>query len=401
MVVLLFIMAINDKENKTKMKDSGMELYKRYRPQTWDDVIGQDKVVESLKNDVVSGRDYAAYLFAGPRGCGKTTLAWILAKAKNCENLSDDGSPCNECSTCRSINNKTNPGVQYISAANSGGVADVRSIMNRAYRRSTLKKQVWIIDEIQNFAKEAFDACLIPIEDENMKSLFIFCTTAISKIPETFTSRVQQREIRLVSRSDLGRECMKVLGLEGWHKVDEAERLAASNEDRNLPWSEKRKYYSNDTIKKALKIAGVTIEGGSVRQTLSALEQVLTSPDVESHDWTTIIASDIYRNTSKSPRGDATKAILDLSKALADGEDPKNITSGLIGFTRDLLVAGHSSGREKILASRRRAANEIGEPKLLKCIDQLAEATFRSTMDAEARVYLEQALVKMGIICGK
>lgn len=392
-------MVTDDKKNMVRTRDSGMELYKKYRPKTWDDVIGQDKVVESLKNDIVSGRDYAAYLFAGPRGCGKTTLAWILAKAKNCENLREDGSPCNECSTCKSINNKSNPGVQYISAANSGGVADIRNIMNRAYRRSTLKKQVWIIDEIQNFAKEAFDACLIPIEDENMKSLFIFCTTAISKIPETFTSRVQQRDIRLVSRSDLGKECMKVLELEGWSKVDEAERVTAFNEDKDLPWSEKRKYYSNDTIKKALKAAGVTVEGGSVRQTLSALEQVLTSPDVESHDWTTVIASDIYRNTSKSPRGDATKAILDLSGALADGEDPKNITAGLIEFTRDLLVAGHSTGNDKILVTRRKVANEIGEPKLLKCIDQLAEATFRSTMDAETRVYLEQALVKMGIIC--
>lgn len=392
-------MVTDDKKNMVRTRDSGIELYKKYRPKTWDDVIGQDKVVESLKNDIVSGRDYAAYLFAGPRGCGKTTLAWILAKAKNCENLREDGSPCNECSTCKSINNKSNPGVQYISAANSGGVADIRNIMNRAYRRSTLKKQVWIIDEIQNFAKEAFDACLIPIEDENMKSLFIFCTTAISKIPETFTSRVQQRDIRLVSRSDLGKECMKVLELEGWSKVDEAERVTAFNEDKNLPWSEKRKYYSNDTIKKALKAAGVTVEGGSVRQTLSALEQVLTSPDVESHDWTTVIASDIYRNTSKSPRGDATKAILDLSGALADGEDPKNITAGLIEFTRDLLVAGHSTGNDKILVTRRKVANEIGEPKLLKCIDQLAEATFRSTMDAETRVYLEQALVKMGIIC--
>lgn len=392
-------MVTDDKKNMVRTRDSGMELYKKYRPKTWDDVIGQDRVVESLKNDIVSGRDYAAYLFAGPRGCGKTTLAWILAKAKNCENLREDGSPCNECSTCKSINNKSNPGVQYISAANSGGVADIRNIMNRAYRRSTLKKQVWIIDEIQNFAKEAFDACLIPIEDENMKSLFIFCTTAISKIPETFTSRVQQRDIRLVSRSDLGKECMKVLELEGWSKVDEAERVTAFNEDKNLPWSEKRKYYSNDTIKKALKAAGVTVEGGSVRQTLSALEQVLTSPDVESHDWTTVIASDIYRNTSKSPRGDATKAILDLSGALADGEDPKNITAGLIEFTRDLLVAGHSTGNDKILVTRRKVANEIGEPKLLKCIDQLAEATFRSTMDAETRVYLEQALVKMGIIC--
>lgn len=374
------------------MTNDRIELYKKYRPKTWDDVIGQDGVVKSLKDDVVAHRKYTGYLFSGPRGCGKTTLAWILAKAVNCTNLLPDGSPCNECEVCRSIDNQTSLGVRYVSAANLVGVAGVRELTSLAYRKSTIRRQVFIVDEIQSYKPEAFDAFLIPLESDNMDSLFIFCTTDIKKVPKTFTSRVQQRNIRLVDKPDLIRECNKVLGLEGYTKVDNDTMAKATDEDKKLPFDKRRKLYSDDTITRAMKSAGVTIEGGSVRQVLSALDGVLSSQDVVMHDWPALIAGDLYRHTKNSQRGDAVKAIKDVARAVADGSSPDVLTSELLGFTRDLMLAGHGVGGN---SGRAKIAQQIGDQKLAKCFDILSEAIFRSTMDANARVYLEDAIIRI------
>lgn len=371
---------------------TNMELYKKYRPKTWDDVIGQDGVVKSLKNDVLSHKRYSAYLFAGPRGCGKTTLAWILAKAVNCPNLLPDGSPCNECEVCKSIDNQSSLGVTYVSAANMPGVADVREMTNTAFRKSIIKRQVFIVDEIQRYGQAALDAFLIPIESDHMESLFIFCTTEINKIPKNFTSRMQQRSIGLVSKAELANECNKVLGLEGYTKVDNDTMAKAADEDKDLPFDKRRKLYSDDTITRAMKSAGVTIEGGSVRQVLSALDGVLSSQDVVIHDWPALIAGDLYRHTKNSSRGDAVKAIKDVARAVADGSSPDVLTSELLGFTRDLMLAGHGVGGN---SGRAKIAQQIGDQKLAKCFDILSEAIFRSTMDANARVYLEDAIIRI------
>lgn len=371
---------------------TNMELYKKYRPRTWDDVIGQDGVVKSLKNDVLSHKRYSAYLFAGPRGCGKTTLAWILAKAVNCPNLLPDGSPCNKCGVCESIDNQSSLGVTYVSAANNPGVADVREMTNTAFRKSIVKRQVFIVDEIQRYGPAALDAFLIPIESDHMESLFIFCTTEINKIPKNFTSRMQQRSIGLVSKAELANECNKVLGLEGYTKVDNDTLTKIHDEDKDLPPEEKRKYYSDETVARAMKSAGVTIDGGSVRQVLSALDGVLSSQTVVLHDWPALIAGDLYRNTKNSSRGDAVKAIKDVARAVADGSSPDVLTSELLGFTRDLMLAGHGVGGN---SGRAKIAQQIGDQKLAKCFDILSEAIFRSTMDANARVYLEDAIIRI------
>ena len=376
----------------SSMTNDRIELYKKYRPKTWDDVIGQDGVVKSLKDDVIAHRKYTGYLFSGPRGCGKTTLAWILAKAVNCPNLLPDGSPCNECEVCKSIDNQTSLGVRYVSAANLAGVAGVRELTSLAYRKSTIRRQVFIVDEIQSYKQEAFDAFLIPLESDNMDSLFIFCTTDIKRVPKTFTSRVQQRNIRLVDKPDLIRECNKVLGLEGYTKVDNDTLVKIHDEDKDLPFGKKRKYYSDDVVTKAMKSAGVTIEGGSVRQVLSALDGVLSSQDVVLHDWPALIAGDLYRHTKNSDRGDAVKAIKDVARAIADGSSAESLTNELLGFTRDLMLAGHGVGGN---VGRAKIAQQIGDQKLAKCFDILSEAIFRSTMDANARVYLEDAIIRI------
>lgn len=180
-----------------------VELYKKSRPKTWDEIIGQDRIVKSLRSAVEKNSIPTAYLFSGPRGCGKTTAALIMAKAINCENPQPGGNPCNECDTCRNIDSGSQIGVNYVSMANFGSVDSVKEIMKSARLSQPLKKQVWILDEVHNLKNKqgAFDAMLIPLEDENMPSLFILCTTEAQKVPATIMSRVQQRVFRTVESS--------------------------------------------------------------------------------------------------------------------------------------------------------------------------------------------------------
>lgn len=193
------------------------ELYKRYRPSNWDDLVGQEGVVRDLRKEVVSNQIPTAYLFAGKQhGCGKTSAAWIMAKAANCENLdTETGNPCNECTTCKNIDNNTQLGVHYVSMANNGSVSDANSIIRQAQMSQPIKRPVWILDESHRMSKEAAEAWLIPLESPNMKALFIFCSTEPEKIIDTVKSRVQQKSFRSVSPVEIFKHLQNIVELEG------------------------------------------------------------------------------------------------------------------------------------------------------------------------------------------
>jgi len=196
---------------------SYQELYKKYRPRKWDDLVGQDGVVRNLRKEIITGQVPTAYLFAGKQhGCGKTSAAWIMAKAVNCENLDmETGNPCNECPTCKAIDNNSQLGVHYISMANNGSVNDANSIIRQAQMSQPVKRPVWILDESHRMSKEAAEAWLIPLESPNMKALFIFCSTEPEKMIDTVKSRVQQKSFRSISAVDIFKHLQKVVEIEG------------------------------------------------------------------------------------------------------------------------------------------------------------------------------------------
>lgn len=193
------------------MSKNYQELYKRYRPRTWDDIIGQDKIIDTLRQAVITGQVPTGYMFFGPHGCGKTSSAFILAKALNCNHLKEDGNPCNECQTCKSIDKNSQIGIQYISMANRGSAEDVRKIVQEAQLAQPINHQVWILDECHRLSGQAFDALLIPLESEKTKSLFIFCSTEPEKIPKTILSRLQTRTFNPVKPDVLATNLAKIV----------------------------------------------------------------------------------------------------------------------------------------------------------------------------------------------
>lgn len=208
---------------------SYQELYKKYRPKDWDNLVGQEGVVSNLRAEITKGQVPTAYLFAGKQhGCGKTSAAWIMAKAVNCENLDmETGNPCNECATCKNIDNNSQLGVHYVSMANNGSVSDANEIIRQAHISQPVNRPVWILDESHRMSKEAAEAWLIPLESPNMKALFIFCSTEPERMIDTVKSRVQQKSFRSIKPVDIFKHLHKVSEIEELNLTEEQVKMAA------------------------------------------------------------------------------------------------------------------------------------------------------------------------------
>lgn len=205
------------------------ELYKKHRPNNWDNLVGQDGVVKNLREEIIRGQIPTAYLFAGKQhGCGKTSAAWIMAKSVNCENLDmETGNPCNECQTCKNIDNNNQLGVHYISMANNGSVKDANDIIRQAQMSQPVKRPVWILDESHRMSKEAAEAWLIPLESPNMRALFIFCSTEPEKMIDTVKSRVQQKSFRSINPVDIFKHLQKISEIENLNLTEDQIKSAA------------------------------------------------------------------------------------------------------------------------------------------------------------------------------
>ncbi|MBO5317543.1 MAG: DNA polymerase III subunit gamma/tau [Oscillospiraceae bacterium] len=209
-------------------------LYRKYRPQTFDDVVGQLAVTQTLKTQLVSNKLSHAYLFTGSRGTGKTTSAKILAKAVNCENPVD-GNPCNCCEACRSIDSGSCMDVLEIDAASNNGVDNVRDLRDDAvYSPSQVKKRVYIIDEVHMLSISAFNALLKIIEEPPEHLLFILATTELHKVPATILSRCQRFSFRRISQEDIASRLQYVAYQERIDLEESAARVLARLADGGL-----------------------------------------------------------------------------------------------------------------------------------------------------------------------
>ena len=189
-------------------------LYRKYRPQTFSDVVGQKSVTDTLRAQLETGRLSHAYLFTGTRGTGKTSCAKILAKAVNCENP-NHGDPCGVCPSCRAIDEGSCMDVLEIDAASNNGVDSVRVLRDDAiYTPGTVKMRVYIIDEVHMLSTAAFNALLKTLEEPPAHVIFILATTEIQKVPETILSRCQRYDFARIVPEDIARRVEYIAGEE-------------------------------------------------------------------------------------------------------------------------------------------------------------------------------------------
>lgn len=209
-------------------------LYRKFRPDNFDDVKGQEHIVTTLKNEIRTERIGHAYLFCGTRGTGKTTIAKILAKAVNCEHPID-GSPCNECSMCRKINRHTSMNVVEIDAASNNGVANIRDIIDEVqYSPAEGKYKVYIIDEVHMLSTGAFNALLKTLEEPPSYVIFILATTEAHKIPITILSRCQRYDFKRISVDTIAARLRELTEQENVDAEEEALRYIAKAADGSM-----------------------------------------------------------------------------------------------------------------------------------------------------------------------
>lgn len=343
------------------MTEEYLELYKKHRPKVWGDLIGQEPVVKSLQTSLRTNKLPTAFLFCGDRGCGKSSIALILAKAINCLNIKNGVDPCNECEVCLAIDDRTQMGFTYESMANRGSVDDVRAIVRQAKLKTPLKRQVFILDETHNLSKAAFDSLLIPLEEDNLPALFIFCSTERDKIPGTILSRVQSRQINLV-KPDVMFEHLKKLNVE--------DSLGATDE------------IISDAVR-----AGK----GSVRDTLTSLEGILSTGEVA-----TSFGGALLEAISTHDLASAYKVVAD---ATDDGYDGRDLAEQLFSDLRDLLLL--VSGVDKSYARglpvknlRAVATGFIGKSGITVFAEELSNGIDHMRLGADSRTHLEIALLR-------
>ena len=182
-------------------------LARRYRPQTFEDIVGQVPIVTTLRNAIRTNRVAHAYLLAGPRGVGKTSMARILSKALNCQHGPTE-TPCNVCDICRRVSDGTDIDVLEIDGASNRGIDEIRNIrQNVGYAASRARYKIYIIDEVHMLTREAFNALLKTLEEPPPHVKFIFATTAVSRLPETVQSRCQRFDFKNISIQDIEKGC--------------------------------------------------------------------------------------------------------------------------------------------------------------------------------------------------
>src|SRR5690606_24063904 len=197
-------------------------LYRKYRSRSFDEVIGQETVVSILRESILKGSVSHAYLFCGPRGTGKTSIARILSRAVNCENFEKKNDVCNECRNCLSIINEETLDIIEMDAASNRGIEEIRNLKDSInYLPTTLKKKVYIIDEAHMLTKEAFNALLKTLEEPPAHVVFILATTEAHKLPITILSRVQRYDFRLATKDEMVKKLKFILKEEGKKAKDD------------------------------------------------------------------------------------------------------------------------------------------------------------------------------------
>ena len=356
-------------------------LARRFRPQSFGEVVGQEMISQALRNAITSQRVAHAYLFTGARGVGKTSTARILAKSLNCPQASG-GDPCNQCDVCRAISVGSDVDVIEIDGASNRGIDEIRTLRaNVNVKPMRCKYKIYIIDEVHMLTKEAFNALLKTLEEPPVNVKFIFCTTDPQKVPETILSRCQRFDFGTIATATIGRRLTEIAASEGVSVEPKAVQLVARR------------------------------AAGSMRDSQSLFDQLLA------FGGKVISAADVHRLLGTAPDErllELGQALLERNRArvlqlldegLQSGVQISELTDQLLAYFRDLMVLACSASEAFLLSvddDQRdvltKQANAGGLQTVLAALQILAESKNRMKGATFSRVLLELALVRIATL---
>lgn len=289
---------------------------RKYRPSTFNSVVGQEHITSTLKNAIKTQQVAQAFLFCGPRGVGKTTCARIFAKALNCQHLTEDCEPCNECESCQAFNHSASFNVFELDAASNNSVEDIRSLVEQVHiPPQGAKYKVYIIDEVHMLSGSAFNAFLKTLEEPPTYAKFIMATTEKHKILATILSRCQVYDFKRINDNDIIRHLQYVSQQEGVVAEEEALRVVAAKADGAL----------RDALSIFDQLVSFTGKNITYKQTIENLN---------------VLDIDNYFNITDYVFGDdITPALLLFDEILAKGFDAQHFISGMASHFRNLLMA--------------------------------------------------------------
>lgn len=346
-------------------------LYRKYRSQTFGEMVGQKVISTTLRQAVESGKISHAYLFSGPRGTGKTSAAKIFAKAMNCPNQVD-GEPCNHCDICRDITNGSLEDVIEIDAASNNGVDEIREIRDKStYAPNCATYKVYIIDEVHMLSTGAFNALLKTLEEPTENVVFILATTELHKIPATILSRVQRFEFKSIKQGAIKEHLASILEKEGLTFDDEA-----------------------------LTIISRHAEGG-MRDALSILDQALSlsadnnvSQSVAEEITGSIGLTALDSFVASVRNQDTTKALSNLETLFDNGKSMSRFATDLLEYFRDLLIvkAGGENSHHSPLFEENLS---LEQDRLFQLIDLVTSALPEIKTGTHPKIYAEMLTIKL------
>ncbi len=353
-------------------------LYREWRPRTFNDVVGQEHITTTLKNEILNDRIAHAYLFCGTRGTGKTSTAKVMAKALNCFNI-QDGEPCNECEMCKKINEGLSMDVTELDAASNNGIDRIRDIIDDTkYPPQEGKYKIYILDEVHMLSGGAVNAFLKTLEEPPSNVIFILATTDPQKLPITILSRCQRFDFKRINQKDI------------------SDRLRKITESQNVSVDEK----SLDLIAR--------VADGAMRDSLSILDQAIAMGDnnIKYDDLISILGlvtnEYLFDITNSIVERNIEKAMVIIDKLVFSGKDIHLFIKDLIGHFRNLLMVKVSNTPEEILDMSlenieliKEQGKKIRIEEIMRGIRILQEGEANSKVSKQSRLYLELSIIKM------
>lgn len=356
-----------------------LALYRKYRPQNFGEVVGQNHIVKTLVNQIKFDKISHAYLFTGSRGTGKTSIAKIFARAINCTNLNNDGSPCGECEVCKSLQG-TSIDVLEIDAASNNGVDEIRELREKVkYPPVVGKYKVYIIDEVHMLSISAFNALLKTLEEPPANTVFILATTEVHKLPATILSRCLRFDFKLVSLEDLTGLLRRVLANEKVKFEESAINVIARA--------------GEGSVRDTLSIADRCVSFSGDELTYQNVVDVLGVSQRE----VLIKMTDLILNR------DIGNALTEIDNVLSSGKSPLVFSNDLISYFRDLLLiySLKEKSREIVVVKddiyelMKNQASEEHYVEILKSIEVLSGVEQELRYSAQPRIVLETAIIKI------